>query len=45
MCPTGWFVPTAKGPEYLDEQLGAVREVGEIKKDGVLIERKPSPTR
>ncbi len=44
MCPTGWFLPTAKGPEYLDEQLGAVHEVGEIKKDGLLIERKASST-
>ena len=39
MCPTGWFLPTAQGPEYLDLQLGAVHEPGEIKKDGVLIER------
>jgi 2-oxoglutarate ferredoxin oxidoreductase subunit beta len=39
MCPTGWFLPTAQGPSYLDEELGAVHEVGEIKKDGVLIER------
>ena len=39
MCPTGWFLPTAKGPSYLDEELGAVHEVGEIKKDGVLIEQ------
>jgi 2-oxoglutarate ferredoxin oxidoreductase subunit beta len=42
MCPTGWFLPTAQGPSYLDEELGAVHEVGEIKKDGVLIERKRS---
>jgi 2-oxoglutarate ferredoxin oxidoreductase subunit beta len=31
MCPTGWFVPTAKGPGYLDEVIGAVHRVGEIK--------------
>ncbi|MAG30144.1 MAG: hypothetical protein CL908_04520 [Deltaproteobacteria bacterium] len=39
MCPTGWFLPTAEGPGYLDQELGAVHEVGELKKDGVLIER------
>ena len=38
MCPTGWFIPTAEGPDYLDQELGAVHEVGELKKDGVLIE-------
>jgi len=39
MCPTGWFIPTAEGPGYLDEELGAIHEVGELKKDGVLIDR------
>ncbi len=39
MCPTGWFIPTAEGPSYLDKELGAVHEVGELKKDGVLIEQ------
>ena len=38
MCPTGWFIPTAEGPGYLDQELGAIHEVGELKKDGVLIE-------
>ena len=38
MCPTGWFVPTADGPEYLDTQLGAIHEVGELKRGGVLID-------
>jgi 2-oxoglutarate ferredoxin oxidoreductase subunit beta len=38
MCPTGWFLPTADGPDYLDRELGAVHEVGELKKDGVLID-------
>ena len=38
MCPTGWFIPTAEGPGYLDEELGAIHEVGELKKDGVVIE-------
>jgi 2-oxoglutarate ferredoxin oxidoreductase subunit beta len=42
MCPTGWFLPTAEGPDYLDQELGAVHEVGELKRDGVLIpDRKP----
>jgi 2-oxoglutarate ferredoxin oxidoreductase subunit beta len=31
MCPTGWFVPTAKGPSYLDEVIEKVHRVGEIK--------------
>ena len=31
MCPTGWFVPTAEGPEYLDTVLGAVHKLGELK--------------
>ena len=39
MCPTGWFIPTAEGPGYLHEVLGAVHEVGEIKRDGVLLPR------
>ncbi|MGH7288930.1 MAG: hypothetical protein ACREI8_13020 [Myxococcota bacterium] len=37
MCPTGWVVPTARGPQYLDEVLGAVHEVGELKRDGRLV--------
>jgi 2-oxoglutarate ferredoxin oxidoreductase subunit beta len=31
MCPTGWFVPTARGPGYLDEVIGRVHRIGEIK--------------
>ena len=31
MCPTGWFVPTAAGPEYMDETLGQVHVMGELK--------------
>ena len=34
MCPTGWFVPTADGPGYLDEVLGSVHRLGELKVDG-----------
>ena len=31
MCPTGWFVPTTRGPAYLDDVIGAVHRIGEIK--------------
>jgi 2-oxoglutarate ferredoxin oxidoreductase subunit beta len=34
MCPTGWFIGTAKGPEYLNDVLGPVHATGELKKDG-----------
>jgi 2-oxoglutarate ferredoxin oxidoreductase subunit beta len=34
MCPTGWFVPTGEGPEYLHETLGEVHVMGELKMDG-----------
>ncbi|MGH9032901.1 MAG: hypothetical protein ACRDZV_12305, partial [Acidimicrobiia bacterium] len=36
MCPTGWFVPTADGPDYLHETLGDVHVMGELKVDGVI---------
>jgi 2-oxoglutarate ferredoxin oxidoreductase subunit beta len=39
MCPTGWFIPTAEGPSYLDSVLGAVHVTGEIKRDGVMLPR------
>jgi 2-oxoglutarate ferredoxin oxidoreductase subunit beta len=32
MCPTGWFVPTAKGPAYLAEVIAAVHAPGELKR-------------
>ncbi|MBW2232442.1 MAG: hypothetical protein JRH17_18800 [Deltaproteobacteria bacterium] len=38
MCPTGWFVPTAEGPEYLDQVLGSVHRLGEVKVDGKLVQ-------
>jgi 2-oxoglutarate ferredoxin oxidoreductase subunit beta len=38
MCPTGWFVPTAEGPGYLDEVLGSVHRLGELKVDGKRLE-------
>ena len=31
MCPTGWFVPTAEGPGYLDQVLSPVHKTGELK--------------
>ena len=31
MCPTGWFVPTADGPGYLDRVLRTVHATGELK--------------
>jgi 2-oxoglutarate ferredoxin oxidoreductase subunit beta len=31
MCPTGWFIPTKEGPEYLEEVLGSVHQLGELK--------------
>ena len=34
MCPTGWFVPTAEGPGYLDDVLARVHRVGELRRDG-----------
>ena len=34
MCPTGWFLPTAQGPEYLNRVLGGVHVVGELKREG-----------
>lgn len=36
MCPTGWFIPTAEGPDYLHETLGEVHVMGELKVDGVV---------
>jgi 2-oxoglutarate ferredoxin oxidoreductase subunit beta len=36
MCPTGWFIPTNEGPEYLSSTLGEVHIMGELKVDGVI---------
>jgi 2-oxoglutarate ferredoxin oxidoreductase subunit beta len=36
MCPTGWFIPTGEGPEYLSSTLGEVHIMGELKADGVI---------
>jgi 2-oxoglutarate ferredoxin oxidoreductase subunit beta len=34
MCPTGWFIPTGEGPDYLSSTLGEVHIMGELKADG-----------
>ena len=34
MCPTGWFIPTGEGPDYLDQTMGEVHVMGELKVDG-----------
>src|SRR3954471_9134917 len=34
MCPTGWFIPTAEGPGYMNETLGEVHIMGDLKIDG-----------
>jgi 2-oxoglutarate ferredoxin oxidoreductase subunit beta len=31
MCPTGWFVPTPEGPDYLEESMAATFGIGEMK--------------
>jgi len=31
MCPTGWFIPTADGPDYMNDTLGEVHVMGELK--------------
>jgi 2-oxoglutarate ferredoxin oxidoreductase subunit beta len=31
MCPTGWFVGTPDGPEYLEEHLMENFGIGELK--------------
>ena len=34
MCPTGWFLATAQGPDYLSKVLGSMHVLGELKKEG-----------
>src|SRR5258705_5373485 len=31
MCPTGWFIPTGECPDYINETLGEVHIMGELK--------------
>jgi 2-oxoglutarate ferredoxin oxidoreductase subunit beta len=34
MCPTGWFIPVLDAPDYMDDTLGSVHVMGELKVDG-----------
>ena len=34
MCPTGWFVDTLDGPDYLQDTLAPVHGIGELKTPG-----------
>ncbi len=36
MCPTGWFIPTLDGPKYMNDTMGEVHIMGELKVDGVV---------
>ena len=45
MCPTGWFIPTAEGPDYMSETLGEVHIMGELKVDGVVTHHRGAPRR
>ena len=36
MCPTGWFIPTIEGPDYMHQTLGEVHIMGELKVDGTV---------
>ena len=36
MCPTGWFIPTIEGPDYMNQTLGEVHIMGELKVDGMV---------
>lgn len=42
MCPTGWMLPTAEGPDYMMESLGKAYPLGELKDAG---EGPPIPIR
>lgn len=37
MCPTGWFIKTPEGPDYLRDVLGSVHVTRELKVDGKLV--------
>jgi 2-oxoglutarate ferredoxin oxidoreductase subunit beta len=34
MCPTGWFLPTADGPGYLENTFEQTYPLGVLKKSG-----------
>ncbi len=40
MCPTGWFIPTEDGPDYLDNVLGEVHTAGELVVGGKPVRRR-----
>jgi 2-oxoglutarate ferredoxin oxidoreductase subunit beta len=42
MCPTGWFIPTSEGPDYLNDVMAPVHRLGELKADGTLIDTNPN---
>ena len=42
MCPTGWFIPTAEGPDYLNEVMAPIHRLRELKADGILIDADPN---
>ena len=31
MCPTGWFIGAPEGADYMDETLGQLHTMGELK--------------
>jgi len=42
MCPTGWFIPTAEGPDYLNDVLAPIHRLRELKAGGILIDADPN---
>ncbi|HIE60158.1 MAG TPA: hypothetical protein EYQ02_00215, partial [Microbacterium sp.] len=37
MCPTGWFIPTPEGPDYLNDVMAPIHRLGELKSGGVMV--------
>jgi len=37
MCPTGWFIPTSEGPDYLNDVMAPIHRLGELKAGGIMI--------
>ncbi len=44
MCPTGWFVPTGEGPEYLEDSMMETFGIGELKTPEVERSGQPGPS-
>ena len=42
MCPTGWFIPTAEGPDYLNDVMAPIHRLGEVKVGGILMDADPN---